>query len=119
MGIGTKALVYGGNIFVKPISQWFGVSMGNPVGGLTFAILDSVGYLSERINQSSFSRLAKVAGTAGYGFSGVVNLYSTLNGDISSMGQAVFDIAMAVQLGVDTHNNYRGKHDLLDDLHIK
>ena len=91
--------------------------MANPIGAAYFGILDILGSFSDRIKNSRFTRVSKVAGLGIYGTQTVLDIFSVANGNYEDITKLLFDMSMTYQLGRDSAEAYNGRgKDFLSDL---
>lgn len=89
----------------------------NVYGGLAFGALHFLGKISNRIEDSKFSRLFKLAGTGLYTGQFVYDLVHLSNGSWEYLPKSVLDGLMLYSLGKDTIESY-GTRKLENDLHF-
>ena len=123
----TRATILGANFLTPSFINFIGglvgrtqalnkvASSANPYGAAFFGALDLLGMVSGRIDNSRFTRMAKLAGAGFYGFSTLADVLSVAGGEYSSLVNLPFDASMAYQLGRDTVENYGG-NDIVDDV---
>jgi len=140
----TKIGIYGANIALKPFADlvikpvakgienltkmnfpqaFKGLNFGNGLnlyGGIYFAALDFLGACSDKIKDSKFTNLSKIAGVGVYGLSTLGGLVETFTGDFSAFPKTILDGLMTYQLGKDSVEHYnQSGNDLLDDANPK
>lgn len=113
----SKILIYGGNFIFPSLTNILrnntsislNPNLANPYGAIFYGGLDLLGTLSDKIKESTFTRLAKVAGFGYYGVSTSLDLFSIAGGNYNGFAELPFDMSMAYQLGKDVFSAYGRK----------
>ena len=126
MNIDTKikGIIYGGNFVFPSLTNVLrnnapisiNPNIANPYGAVFFGGLDLLGMLSNKIRESTFTRLSKLAGFGYYTLSTLSDLISIAGGDYGNFTHLPFDVSIAYQLGKDTFSSYSSKKSISDDI---
>ena len=102
---------------IPALEKILDTNIANPIGAAYFGVLDILGAFSDKIKNSKFTRLSKVAGLGIYGTQTALDIFSIANGNYQDIAKLFYDGSMAYVLGKESSKAYvGGKQDLWKDL---
>jgi len=112
-----KTDIYALNILARPIGNLIkqGANLGNPYGALTYGVLDIFRNAAPKLKESKYVRLFEAGGFGFYTVKTIADIVSLIKMDFSSLIDLPFDASMALELGINTFSDYKGKN-LKNDL---
>ena len=106
-----KIATYGVNFVARPIGNLIkaGTNLGNPYGALAYGFLDIFRNATPKVKENKYVRLIQAAGFGFYTAKTITDLLPMIRRNFEHLIDIPFDVFMAIELGKNTIEDYRGK----------